>query len=262
MFSPYLLRGKLASIPDNLHDLLLLRVNEPNIIQLLKLAIRAFFNNILRAPYMETNTSPCVILQALWLTLNMQASSRLYSQYHFVDLYPYVDFEVQDFIEPFPTSQFRENDVAFETQALNTYLEYLITAAVNIDKATKFPMGDYLFSLEKLISEEKNLPKRFDHNARTLMRKIGERHGKFEFLLNMFMKDVIDKNNNNEENNIDIDDLKLDDIKNNTDYDLFSDKSICLLSRSRDGEQIITILPNAGRATGGGGNYTNNPQSG
>lgn len=91
--------------------------DDPKSLKIYKLALNAYLNGILRMPNLKTYNP---ILNAALLIDNMRAASVVYTQYNFIDMYPYTG-KLQRFengnngidallIPPFSTSRLMEKD--------------------------------------------------------------------------------------------------------------------------------------------------------
>lgn len=239
LFSVDLLRRILASIPSNFEQQLHVRVGEPNTLQLLKLAIRAFFHNILKFPHLEIYGND--LLKAIWLMVNKQCAISVFEQYNYMDYYPFVDDSGggnSDFIPPFVSNLKLDGNVVTIWNLILESLPYYMAANESLKQALLIQRNELLSHMQLLAdTENENNDNLHKHAVRTMF-DVGE----YNCTLNKFV-DIF----------VPIDRSDEDDIyaskANERDTDLtkankpiFSDQTMCLMALSGDGSKILTIL--------------------
>lgn len=234
LFSKGLLNKILASIPEDFEKSLIVKKNEPNTLQLLKLSILALFNNILYSPFLDRYGNS--ELKALWLLKNIECAQKVFAQYNFLDYYPYV--ENGRYIEPFFSTRMHIGHVVKQWDILLLWLPSLLSVLSTYKNVRKILKQELVFSLAQIVNREKNLEKTFNGLAVNLLFSIGEYNSTMDKFVDMFLP--IDRD---EENPINMQKELARNVDNTRENPpIFSDKTICLLSRSRDGGKVLTIL--------------------
>lgn len=239
IYSKGLLRKILASIPANFEENLLLRAGEPNSLQLLKLAIRAFFNNILRCPFLDIHGNS--VLKALWLLKNIECSNNIFEQYNYMDMYPFTDTNGGLFyMPPFMNNQVHPVHVVHQWNLMLQWLPNIMAGIGSLTKAQALVKQELLHSLSRIAHEEATTMSNMRKLAVNLLFDVGEYNSTLDTFIDIFLPiDRSDENGHNpavskqHERNID---------NTRANEPIFSEKSMCLLALSSDGAKILTIL--------------------
>ncbi|WBR61506.1 hypothetical protein [Drosophila suzukii associated hytrosavirus 1] len=233
LYSRGLLKKILASIPANFTENLIVRAGEPNTLQLLKLAIRAFFNNILRCPFLDVHGND--LLKALWLLQNIECSKNIFAQYNYLDLYPYTD--AAGYIPPFITSLVHPQHVVRHWNIMLEWLPNVLAAINSLTKARSVHKKELLAYLARLASEESTIRRTIQKLAVNLLFDVGEYNSTLDTFIDIFLP--IDRQGEgsivSKQTERHIDDTRANEP-------IYSEKSMCLLALSSDGSKILTIL--------------------
>lgn len=234
LFSKNLLNKILASIPRDFEKSLTVKQNEPNTIQLLKLSIISLFNNVLRSPFFDKYANNT--FKALWLLKNIECAQKVFAQYNFLDYYPYIDNG--DYIEPFISNRIHVGDIPHQYDVLTLLIPNVMAAITTLKNVQETLKPAVYFRLMQMAETEAKLDKTVSSLAINLMFSIGEYNSTMDRFVDMFLPI-------NRDDELPINREKelarsLDNTRSNE--PIFSDKTICLLSRSREGGQVLTIL--------------------
>ena len=234
LFSKGLLNKILASIPIDFEKSLVVKKNEPNTLQLLKLSICSLFNNLLYSPFLEKHGSS--EFKALWLLRNIVCAQKVYAQYHFLDFYPYIDNNY--YIDSFFSARAQHGDPIHQWNLLLTWFPNVLAGIKIMQKVMTLVKPEVVSTILEIANNEKQLEKTFNTLAINLLFSIGEYHSTMDKFVDMFLPI-----NRDEENPIN----RRKELARNLDnpreiLPIYSDKTICLLTRSREGGQVLTIL--------------------
>lgn len=235
LYSKTFLRNLLASIPTQFEQMLIVQRREPNTLQLLKLSIQAFFNNILICPFLESHGND--ILKALWLLQNIQCAQNIFEQYNFLDYYPFID-DNGTYMPSFVTNLKIPGNTIHQWNILLEWLPNILAAVQSLKKVRQLMKIELLQRLDLLATTRNHYEDNFRLLSINLMYDIGEYNNTLDKFIDMFLP--IDRHD--EKLLQDERDSERHSIKKSSDT-MFTDKSICLLTRSRDGGQLLTILP-------------------
>lgn len=236
LFSKELLTKVLASIPNNIEQLLVVRDDEPHLFNLLKLMIRAFLNNILRSQFISVHGNDW--FKALWLLQNIYSAQRIFEQYNYLDLYPYID-ENHVQLPSFPTFSTHNNDVNYNLAIMTERLPYLMGAVNTMRHVRTLVKAELVQRLYMLAQDEKNTIQNYQTLATNLMFDVGEYDSSFDKFVALFMVDDDDDTEEKQEANNKNKRRKLATIKPRR----FNERSICVLSQMQDGGKLLTFLP-------------------
>lgn len=236
-FSKKLLTEMLASLPNNIEQLLLVRDNEPHILNVLKLTIRTFFNNILRSNFINIHGNDW--FKALWLLQNVNSAQRIFEQYNFLDLYPYID-ENRNQITSFPINIINQSDVNYNTTIFTERIPYLLGAIETLKKVRLLIKEEILQRFELLATSEIKQNEIFQHLAVNLMFSVGEYDSGLDKFIDLFISNDDDTN---EEQNKRKDRKDFPEMQNQNNSN-FSERSICVLSETNEGK-VLTLLPDS-----------------
>lgn len=239
LFSKNMLSKILASIPIQFDKQLIVRNGEPNTLQLLKLSIRALFNNILRCPYLEIHGNDK--LKALWLLQNIECSKNIFRQYNYLDYYPYVDNSGEDYDQPFITSQVRPRDPIGQWKIIYLMLANVIAAKRSLNNAIQEQKYELLQRLHLIGQTEEKLIVNSQNMSVDLLFRIGEYNSTLDRFIDIFLP--IDRDDH-------IETQKQKELNRNSQNHnniqlppLYTDESICMLQKTQDGKSILTIVP-------------------
>lgn len=242
LFNKNLLRKILASISIQFDKNLLVREREPNTLQLLKLAIRAFFNNILKCAFLDIHGNN--LLKALWLLQNMECARKIYGQYNFLDYFPYI--ENGNYIPSFSINHHHNNgngDVIHEWNNMLYAMPNILAAIGSLRKVREKMKHELILHLKYLNEHETKLSQTFINLAINMLYDIGEYNSTIDRFIDIFLPVARDDNED-----ILLKKAHARNIDNTHENEpIFSDKSICLLTRSRDGGKILTILSDSNK---------------
>lgn len=235
VFSTDLFTKLLASIPAHF-NILVVREGEPNALQLLKLAIRAFFNNILRCEFIESHGNDYI--KALWLIENIQCATQIYRQYNYMEYYPFVNDNVTDYIPPFMTNTKSNNDIVHIWQLVLEKTPYVMAANTTLKRAIRLQRDDILDRLRFIADEEQKTITNIKDLAIKLMFDIGEYNSTIDKLIDIFIP--INRDDENE---------FYEKMKSKRDRDYtkaneppFNDRTVCVLKRDNNGSRILTMM--------------------
>lgn len=241
IFTQSLLNRILMSIPPDLYQNLQVKEREPVTIQFLKLSIQAFFNNVLRSPFMDLYGN--YYLKALWLDFNIDCAKMIFNQHNFLDFYPFV--EKNSFFPGFIDSE-NPNDINYQWRNILEQLPYIYGGIGSLIKM-KAPLKiEILHRFKRMADEEKHLLENLKDMAVNLMFETGEYNNAIDSFIDLMLP--IDRNDQQviisekEQNRISLNNNTNKINSNNT---MFSDKYICLLAKTKDGEQIVSFMSNS-----------------
>lgn len=231
LFNRQLLTKILASIPTKFEYLLQVRDNEPHTLNLLKLTIRAFMNNILRCHFLDLHGND--LLKALWLLQNIESSKRIFEQYNFLDYYPFID-ENKNQYPSFSIYKIHSLDVNYNQTIMMERLPYILGAIRTLKNVQSLLKEELLERFDFLAQNESKIVNNFEKLSINLMFDIGEYNGTIMEFINIFLP-------------TDTDDLKHNKHRLTTEKNehRFNSKSICVLSQSRDGNRLLTFMPDS-----------------
>lgn len=236
VFSSNLLNKILSSIPDQFDKILILREREPNTLQLLKLAIRVFFNNILRCHFLEIHGNE--YLKALWLVQNIQCAIRVFGQFNYMDYYPFVDDEGTSYIPSFVTNTKSNGDIVYNWNMALERLPYVMAANTSLKRALNLQRPDIYKRLILLGDKEQETLINIRDLSVRMMFNIGEYNSTLDKFIDIFLPI-----------NRDDDDEFYESKRYERDRDntraiepTFNDNTMCLLARDSDGTCIFTTL--------------------
>lgn len=239
LYSKELLRTILASIPQRFDSNLQLRVGEPNSFQLLKLAIRAFFNNILRCPFLEIHGND--VLKALWLLQNIDCARRVFDQHNYLDLFPFVGGDPLLYEPSFMTNLKLPRNVVHQWDLMLEWLPNLMAANTSLARARVEQRDDVWKRFKMIGDSEQQTNKNVHYLAINLMYELDEFDGTLDRFIDMFLP--IDRDDEDEMEQ-DQDEIvrKLRGRETTEQGPIFSDMTMCLLAMSSDGSKILNIL--------------------
>lgn len=236
IYSKCLLKEILASIPNEFEKELIMREGEPTMLQLLKLSILAFYNNILRCPFMERHGNN--LLKALWLLKNIECASKVFKQYNYMQLYPFINDTRTEYLLPFMTNMMLPDNVVHEWNTMQELIPIILAAIQSLRNTIPLQRLDLLKAFQKLSIEESKITETMQNLAVNLMLETGEYNSSIDNFIDIFMPvdrfDVGDTTDGGQEN---APDLSL------MDEPIFSEKSICMLHQMVNGENIVNHLP-------------------
>lgn len=226
-----------------------LNKNEPNLIQLLKLLLRAFFNSILKCPFIDK--SGCYYIKALWHIYNITCAQSIYLQHNYMDLYPYQNDGYNFYLPGFPSCFDKNGDSIHEYHNMMTQLPYLIAATRSLNNIKPFYQKDVLEHLLYLVEDEKSMVDNLQKLAINLMFHVGEysNNAMDKFVDIMTMGGVggggnPDDSEDEDEEDSRILDRALSHRSKLKEAPLSLNKSLCLLAKARDGNRLLTIQSN------------------
>lgn len=234
LYSKGLLKEILASIPLNFEKSLIVREEEPNMLQILKLSLRAFLNNILKSPFLDIHGND--VIKALWLLQNIECAKKVFKQYNYLDYFPYSDGNGEN-TPPFLSCHILPLDVIQEWNENLEMLPYLY-GAVQTMKKVKHTLKNEIFDCFDVIAkEEAELSQNFRKLAVNLLFDVGEYNGALDIFIDKFMP--IERG----EQKIIISQKESDRFINNTKENepIFNEKNICILSKKNDGTNTLTF---------------------
>lgn len=234
LFSKNMLSKILASIPIQFDKHLIVRNGEPNTLQLLKLSIRALFNNILRCPYLEIHGNDK--LKALWLLQNIECSKNIFRQYNYLDYYPYIDSSGDDYDQPFITSQIRPLDPIGQWNIIYLMLTNVIAANRSLKNAMQEQKYELLERLHLIGQTEETLILNSQKMSADLLFRMGEYNSTLDRFIDIFLPI-------NRDDHIEAREQKELNRKSHNNIPLHTDESICMLQKTQDGNSILTIVP-------------------
>lgn len=238
IFSTDLFKKILASIPTQFADYLIVRGGEPNSLQLLKLAIRAFFNNILRCHFLEAHGND--YLKALWLIQNIQYASAVFNQYNYMDYYPFVDDTCTWYIPSFMNNAKLTEDVVHYWNLMLLKTPYIMAANGSLRKVAQLECSEVLQRLLTLAATETQDLTNLQTLTVKLMFDIGEYDSAVDKFIDIFLP--IDRTDDEH-----IYKSKRMMTRRSTTYDRvdkpnFGDHTTCMLAMNSEGSRILTIL--------------------
>lgn len=227
-------------------DNLILKAGEPKHVQLLKLSLRAFFNSILKCPFIDKCNS--FYIKALWHMHNITCAKLIYAQYNYMDLYPFV-LDTNNFEPTFPSCYYREGDFLREFEKLLLRIPMLVKANKSLDNTRPYLRNDILEHLFYLAETEKTHGGNLEKLAIKLMFQVGEYNNSLDKFIDIFLP--IDRGDDEDEadasrlsNRLNLQRPKLREVS------MFMNQSLCMLAKSRDGNRLLTIHSNQNTVIG------------
>lgn len=232
LYSRNLLRKILASIPEHFDKNLLVRVGEPNTLQLLKLAIRAFFNNILKCPFFDSHAND--VIKALWLLQNIECAKNVFEQYNYMDYYPFTNDSQTGYMPSFMSNLMLYGNVVHQWNLLLEWTPKIMAAVATLKNTRTIQKDDLLKRLQMLATEEQTNKINVKKLAVNLLFEVGEYNSTLDKFIDIFLP--IDRDDDGlKQYEHDIATMKAAEPT-------FSEKSMCLIGVSSDGSKILTIL--------------------
>lgn len=193
LFSLELLNKILVRIPENLEEYLAVKRGEPNTLQLLKLLICAFFNNILRCQFLDLHGNN--YLKALWLLQNRERSMKVFRQYNYMEMYPFVDDEGN--LPSFLTLFKKPSDTIGRWNDMQEKLPILYIATNAIFQAVQIQKDDVLSALKQMADNRKKDDGNFSTLSKNRMKSIKEQSNIVDTIVNTFVPFKENKNTYN-----------------------------------------------------------------
>lgn len=236
-YTKNLLEKILASIPMDFDKMLIVNSGEPNTLQLLKLAIQAFFNNVLRSPFIDIHGND--IIKALWLLKNIDCSQQIFTQYNYLDYFPFTNDTNTEYIPSFMSNVKREGNILNNWLDMNVSAPNLIAANTSLARARHLQHDDVWQSFQLYIDEEQQTHTNLQTLATKLLFDVGEFNSTLDKFIDIFLPITRDESDTDlyltKENE------RMNMAMQQADYPIFSEHTICLLAMSNDGSKILTI---------------------
>lgn len=255
LYTKQLFHRILASLPayseEATKNLLILKANEPNTLQLLKLCIRAYFNNILNSVFISLHAND--LMKALWLLQNIDCAKKIFTQYNYLDYNPYSDGEIVSYLPPFINTQIHEQDVIYRWNTILERLPSLQGSIGTLRKVHKQMRNELFARFTNIAKEERNFEQTFRSLAVNLLYEVGEYNNNITRFIDMFLpsegENIFNNLQKDKERSCALNNsisskaiVRFMDNNGQDSHQRFNEKSICLLARSVDGSSVLTLL--------------------